>query len=129
MINPLSSKSIGHLIGGFTLLGFSKMIEKIGDGFPLATEGVSTGRLTFHVAALAIVVMAGYCFFSVLRSLFGKQKDASPKAPLFKRTASMDVQTGFDPDAVMQRYLANRPAPSPDERPEPPRPSFGRKSS
>ena len=127
MINPLSRKSIGHIIAGFALLSLGKMVEKIGDGFPLATEGVSTGRLFFHIAALAIVIMAGYCFFAALRALFGKQKDTPPKAPLFKRAAVVEPEPSFDPDAAIQRYLANRPQPSPGNEPKPTRQGFGRK--
>ena len=35
--------------------------------------------------------------------------------------------TGFDPDAVIKRYLADRPEPAADAAPAPARPRFGRK--
>jgi hypothetical protein len=133
MINPLNSRSMLHLIGGFVLLSVSKVVEAVGDSFPINPNGVSSDRLVFHVAALGLVILAGYCFFACLRSLFGKQKPSTLNAPLFKRPASIQQDTGFDADAVMERYLANRsdptPSESPSNRPEPPRPSFGRKTT
>ncbi len=133
MINPLNSKSMLHLIGGFVLLAISRIVEAVGDGFPINPDGVSTERLVFHVTALGITIFAGYCFFASLRSLFGKQKPSSSEAAAFGRPASIQQDTGFDADAAIQRYLANRSEPLPGEgtnsHPEPPRPGFGRKKS
>ncbi len=133
MINPVNSRTMLHLIGGFVLLSVSKVVERVGDSFPINPNGVSSDRLVCHVAALGLVILAGYCFFVCVRSLFGKQKPSTLNAPLFKRPASIKQDTGFDADAALERYLANRsePAPSdgPGNRPEPPRPSFGRKTT
>jgi hypothetical protein len=132
MINPLTSRTMLHLIGGFVLLAISRIVGAVGDGFPINPDGVSTERLIFHVTALGFTILAGYCFIICLKSLFSKQKPSAQKAPIFKRPAAIQQDAQFDADAAIQRYLANRPDPQvsevPDDRPQPPRPGFGRKT-
>lgn len=114
---------------------FSKGFEAMGDR-AAQEAGVGNGAgVPYYVLALVLTMIAlGLCLFALKRifdQLTGKDKgDGDPPVEaketnrLAETYANKDV---FDPDAVMQRYLENRPS-APAARPTPARPSgFGKK--
>ena len=114
---------------------FSAGFEAMGDR-AAQEAGVGNGAgVPYYVLALVLTIIAlGLCLFALKRifdQLTGKDKgDRDPKFDvqgtdgLAETVANKDA---FDPDAVMQRYLENRPS-APAARPTPARPSgFGKK--
>ena len=114
---------------------FSKGFEAMGDR-AAQEAGIGNGAgVPYYVLALVLTMIAsGLCLFALKRifdQLTGKDKgDGDPPVEaketnrLAETYANKDV---FDPDAVMQRYLENRPS-APAARPMPARPSgFGKK--
>lgn len=114
---------------------FSKGFEAMGDR-AAQEAGIGNGAgVPYYVLALVLTMIAlGLCLFALKRifdQLTGKDKgDGDPPVEaketnrLAETYANKDV---FDPDAVMQRYLENRPS-APAARPTPARPSgFGKK--
>jgi hypothetical protein len=138
-------KALGWIIGGFALLGLSRMVEAMGD------TGANAGeRLPVYLLALAILLGALFCFFKALRTLFGSGRGPStPRLPAEPPRAAqriedsddMDEDGEFDPDKALARYMERRTgqqggataAPSPAAAPAPraaapaPRTGFGRK--
>ena len=114
---------------------FSKGFEAMGDR-AAQEAGIGNGAgVPYYVLALVLTMIAlGLCLFALKRifdQLTGKDKgdgdppvEAKETSRLAETYANKDV---FDPDAVMQRYLENRPS-APAARPTPVRPSgFGKK--
>ena len=109
-------KVIAWLVGGFALLTLSGVVEAIGD------TGATPGeRLPLYFAALAMLLGAGACFVlgirGALKTVFGKKKaapteaDPAPTRPATRIdpvSAETDLQSDFDPDAALARYLAKR---------------------
>ena len=116
------------LFAGFALYRFSAVLEGVGDSYPHAASGVSWDRLTFHGAALILLLGGLACFVRALilivRSLRGRSaKPAAPAAP------GPDGPPEFDPDAALARYLESRNE-QPEQRttgPLPPKSGFGRR--
>jgi hypothetical protein len=129
MANSAGKKAAVNSSIGFGLSGLGQFIGRIGDGAPLAASGVSTERLFFHGIALLITLAALVFFlraFWSLRGLFGGSDDPKPQK---KSAHEEDIVSDFDPDAIMARYLANRPHPPNLGTGAQPAQSFGRKSS
>ncbi|MEE4206912.1 MAG: hypothetical protein V2I39_11510 [Erythrobacter sp.] len=133
-------KVIAWLVGGFVLLTLSGVVEAVGD------TGATPGeRLPLYFAALGMLLGAGACFVLGIRSafkgVFGRKKadparsDTAPARPATRIDpveAQADLQSDFDPDAALARYLAKRSAdaPAPPEaqaRTGPKAGGFGRK--
>ena len=122
------------LLGGFGLLGLSKVVEGIGDGFPLAAEGASPERLVFHLLALAALLAGLTCFLGAARGIvraLRRSKVAGP-AEAARSTAPGDSLTApseFDADAALARYLERKrdPADAPPPAPRKPASGFGRR--
>jgi hypothetical protein len=122
----------GWLLGGFALLGFSRVLEKMGDLAPVAASGPSPERALWHGLALIVVLAALACFIRtgilIWRSVSGRATAAKPNvAAVFE-----DEPSDFDPDAALARYMATRKAaPAASEKPALSRPagSFGRRVS
>jgi hypothetical protein len=110
---------------GFGFLSLSKAVELRGDLEPFVEDGVSTGRLFYHSIALAILLIGLGCFIYALKSIFSPKTQApiapSPQ-PLEDISAPDD--DGFDPDAIISRYLESKKTNDDNQRR---RQGFGRK--
>ena len=102
----------GWLIAGFAFYKLSSVLEAMGDAAPYAAEGaVATERLQYHGAALVVLIAGGACFIRagilIWKSVRG---GGSPKPgrKAAKAETPVEAETEFDPDAVIERYLANR---------------------
>lgn len=101
----------GWLIAGFAAYKLSGALEAMGDAASYAATGVSGERLQYHLGALALLVAGGACFvragFLIWKSVRG---GGSPKPgkKAAKAETSAEAEAEFDPDAVIERYLANR---------------------
>lgn len=113
----------------------SKGFEAMGDrAVEQAGQGNGAG-VPYYLAALALTLIAlGLCLFALKRfydRITGKGENGSETGPAAQKVTALgetfsDTNT-FDPDAVMQRYLENRPS-TPPANPTPARPSgFGKK--
>ena len=122
------------LLGGFGLLGLSRVVEAFGDGFPLAADGASPERLVFHSAAL-LVLLAGFaCFVRAARLIYRSVRGDKPEAPrepvrLTTPGERAQASEAFDADAALARYLERRgeQADSPPPGPRAPAGGFGRR--
>jgi hypothetical protein len=120
----------GWLLGGFALLGVSRVLGRLGDLAPVAASGPSPERALWHGLALILVLASLACFIRtgilIWRSVSGRPTAPKPKvAAVFE-----DERSDFDPDAALARYMANRKAePATGEKPALSRPagSFGRR--
>ena len=96
------------LLAGFGLLGLSRVVEALGDGFPLAADGASPERLMFHSAALVILLGGFACFLHagrlIYRSVRGKTRAPAESA----LEESVQAPDAFDPDAALARYLERK---------------------
>jgi hypothetical protein len=119
------------LTAGFALSALSHTLERVGDTYPTAAEGVSWGRLAFHGTALIVLLGAVACLVRggllAFREIMGRQPRSSateggPSAP--------DAEPAFDPDAALAHYFASKEAQmTPEARitqPKSPPGGFGR---
>lgn len=97
------------LLAGFGLLGASRAVEALGDGFPLAADGASPERLMFHSAALVILLGGFACFLHAGRLIYRSVRGQTPRAPAESAPAeSVQAPDAFDPDAALARYLERK---------------------
>jgi hypothetical protein len=117
------------LFAGFALYRFSAVLEGIGDSYPHAANGTSWDRLTFHGAALILLLAGLACFIRacvvIVRSFRGgAHRPSAPVAP------GPDAPSAFDPDAALSRYLESKGEQTEQQltRPRPPQGGgFGRR--
>jgi hypothetical protein len=130
---------LAWLFGGFGLVGLSKIVEALGDGFPQALEGASWERLTFHSMALLILLAGLACFLCAARGIYrtwsGKTLPPAGPVALTAPAGVPQAPSEFDPDAALARYLERKQeqeqgrdqSDSPPSRPRPPAGGFGRR--
>lgn len=98
-------RTIVFIAMGLGLSSLSKSLELRGDVAPSPSD-----RLFFHVLALVVLVAALACFLWVLwqgwRTIAGRGKQEAAKVAEVFADEQPDE---FDPDAVLQRYLAGKP--------------------
>lgn len=99
----------------------SKGLEAMGDRAMLeAGPGQGAGTPYYLPALLLTLVALGLCLFALKRifeRLTGKDGNAGDPQPDRPSIADTDDsfsdKDGFDPDAIMRRYIENRPAAAP----------------
>lgn len=125
---------------GIVAIALSRGFEAMGDAAPYAEAGVSGERLTFHLAALVLLIAGGAAF---LRALVGavrtiQGKVATPAATPTRAAAAVFSEPSrhdgdFDPDAAFARYMERKAAgevqPVTAGAATPPRQGFGRKGA
>jgi hypothetical protein len=121
------------ILAGGGLLWLARLFESVGDSFPHAAEGVSSGRLLFHSVALLIVLGAIFCFVRagrvIWRVLRGEKPSPRPDPPRPTAPApGPEAPAEFDPDAALARYLESKAA-QPAAPPRPAPGGFGRKGA
>ena len=123
------------LLAGFGLYWLSRVVQRLGDAYPLVEDGVSWDRLTFHGLALVLLLGGLVCFLRAgvlaFRMIRGGRPGSS-SAALTDDGSGPDGAPEFDPDAALARYLARKgaeeTAPEPGiTRPNPPAGGFGRR--
>ena len=122
------------LIVGFGLFRLAKLLESFGDMEPYAATRVSWDRLSFHGAALVVLLAGLACFVRAgvlaYRAIRGV-RPAHPK-PVTAEGATgsnIEAEMPFDPDAALAHYLQTKgQGPSARlTRPRAPSPGFGRR--
>jgi hypothetical protein len=135
MVPKRKKGSFRYLVLAIIPQAMSKGFEAMGDR-AAQEAGVGNGAgVPYYLVALVLTVIAlGLCLFALKRivdQLTGKdKKDSDPKVDPQEVTRLAETfadKDGFDPDAVMRRYLESRPS-LPTVSPAPARPSgFGKK--
>jgi hypothetical protein len=120
---------LGWGIAAIVCGSLSRGFEAMGDAEPYAAEGVSGGRLVFHLLALILLIAAAVCGWRAVRQMMRGVRSGGP-SPRDTAAVFEDAPASgeFDPDAALSRYLERRQ----EALPEPPRPAappsgFGRK--
>lgn len=102
---------------GIVAIALSRGLEAMGDAAPYAEAGVSGERLTFHLAALVLLIVGGAAFVRALigavRTIQGKvsARAATPAraaAAVFSEPSRPDGD--FDADAAFARYMERKAA-------------------
>lgn len=122
---------LGWLLAGFGLFRLSRLFEGIGDSYPVAADGVSWDRLTWHGLALLVLLAALACFIRtgvLIWRLRGRgASTAGETARLTGPAGGPQAEPAFDPDAVIARYLAKKGGQPDSPAPRPPGGGFGRR--
>lgn len=134
-------KPIAWMVGGFALTGLAAALQGMG--------GVGTGPaagLPLYVPAIIILLAGQYCLWTGVRTgaatlwsgAFDRRRpspEADSASSPFRMTDG-EPADGFDPDAVVARYIKEREAnpdylsvqPKTPAVTQPPRPTFGRRA-
>jgi hypothetical protein len=70
----MNAKTLTALASGFGLLPVSRALAARGDALPFAEAGVSSGRLTWHLLALLVLLAALAAFIYAGLSAFRRSR-------------------------------------------------------
>ena len=70
----MNPKTLTALASGFGLLFVSRSLEARGDALPFAEAGISSGRLTWHLLALLVLLGAFASFVYAGLSAFRRDR-------------------------------------------------------
>ena len=123
---------VSSIVTGFGFYFLARRIELLGDLSPIGSEA----RLGYHLAALALIVIALVAFLrgglAAFRTITGRAAAPARKKSRMAEIADEEISS-FDADAALARYMQqNRSEPRPaapiPAPPAPVRTGFGRKA-